>query len=144
MATFVDDEWEAFLNDDGTMSADEETDELAPIDDSHPPKCGDIYISTKTKITYLNVKDIDIAELFWAIPIMPYTTEANGIIKKQIKITCETAEKYEDVMKRTVGVENLQINRIMRKNKKSVVLSNEKQLSKATHRLTRRTSMFVR
>ena len=92
MAAFVDDEWEAFLNDDGTMSSD---DELAPIDESHPPKCGDIYISTKTKITYLNINNIDIAEMFWAIPIMPYTSEKNGIIKKQVKITCETTENYE-------------------------------------------------
>jgi len=125
MAAFVDDEWEAFLNDAGTSTDGEGQDELSPIDVMNPPKCGDIYISTKTKITYLNIKDIDIAKLFWAIPIMPYTSERNGIIKKQIKITCETAEKYDEVMKMAAEVPNIQINRIMRQNKKSVVLSNE-------------------
>jgi hypothetical protein len=124
MTAFVDDEWEAFLNDDGT-SSDGCEDELMPVDVMNPPKCGDIYISTKTKITYLNIKDIDIAKLFWAIPIMPYIKEENGIIKKQIKITCETAERYDEVMKMASEVPNIQINRIMRQNKKSVVLSNE-------------------
>jgi len=136
MATFVDDEWEAFLNDDGTTSEPE--DEISPIDETNPPKCGDIYISTKTKITYLSIKNIDICELFWAIPIMNYTTESNGIIKKQIKITCETAEKYDDVMKRTAGVENLQINRIMRKNKKSVVLSNEETIEQGDTQINKK------
>lgn len=136
MANFIDDEWEAFLNDDGTMSSDEE--ELTPIDELNPPKCGEIYISTKTKITYLNIKNIDIAELFWAIPIMPYTTEANGIIKKQIKITCETVEKYEEVMEKASGIENLQINRIMRKNKKSVVLSNEETIEQGDSQINKK------
>ena len=135
MAAFVDDEWEAFLNDDGTMSSD---DELAPIDESHPPKCGDIYISTKTKITYLNINNIDIAEMFWAIPIMPYTSEKNGIIKKQVKITCETTENYEEVMKKAAHVPNIQINRIMRKNKKSVVLSNQETIDQGDSQINKK------
>ena len=139
MATFVDDEWEAFLNDDGTVSETEtDDDELSPIDMENPPKCGDIYISTKTKITYLNIKNIDIAELFWAIPIMPYTKESNGIIKKQIKITCETTEKYDEVMKKAEGVPNLLINRIMRKNKKSVVLSNQETIDQVDTQINKK------
>ena len=138
-AAFVDEEWDAFLNDDGTMSSDDEkVYETVPVDASHPPKCGDIYISTKTKITYLNLKDIDVAELFWAIPIMPYTTEANGIIKKQVKITCETIEKYEEVMKKASGVTNVQINRIMKKNKKSVVLSNEETIEQGSSQINKK------
>ena len=137
MATFVDDEWEAFLNDDGTMSDCE--DELAPIDSStHAPKCGDIYISTKTKITYLNIDNIDIAELFWAIPIMPYTTEKNGIIKKQVKITCDTVERYDEVMLKAAKVPNIQINRITRKNKKSVVLSNQETIDQGDSQINKK------
>jgi len=138
MVAIVDDEWEAFLNDDGTNTSEDEADELMPVDGAHPPKCGDIYISTKTKITYLNIKDIDIAELFWAIPIMPYTTEQDGIIKKQIKITCETSEKYEEVMAKAASVENIQINRIMRKNKKSVVLSNEETIEQGDSQINKK------
>lgn len=136
--TFVDHEWEAFLNDDGTMSSDEELDVVEPIDELHPPICGDISISTKMKITYLNLKDIDIAKMFWAIPIMPYITEANGIIKKQIKITCETSEKYEEVMSEAAKVPNIQINRIIRKNKKSVVLSNQETIDQADSQINKK------
>ena len=35
------------------------------------PKCSDIYISTKTKIAYLNQK-IDLNEIFWKIQILLY------------------------------------------------------------------------
>ena len=49
------------------------------------PKCSDIYISTKTKILYLN-KPIDLKDLFWKIPIIEYHKQNEGIIKKQIKI----------------------------------------------------------
>ena len=137
MAAFVDDEWEAFLNDDGTMSDCE--DELAPIDaTASAPKCGDIYISTKTKITYLNINNIDIAELFWAIPIMPYTTEKNGIIKKQVKITCDTVERYDEVMLKAAKVPNIQINRITRKNKKSVVLSNQETINQGDSQINKK------
>uniref|UniRef100_A0A6C0BVV9 Uncharacterized protein n=1 Tax=viral metagenome TaxID=1070528 RepID=A0A6C0BVV9_9ZZZZ len=136
MATVVDEEWEAFLNDDGTIS--EEETELEPVDNENPPKCGDIFISTKTKITYLNIKDIDIAELFWAIPIMSYTKEADGIIKKQIKLTCETSEKYDEAMKKASTVSNIQINRIMRKNKKSIVLSNEETIEQGDSQINKK------
>ena len=35
------------------------------------PKCSEIYISTQTKIAYLNQK-IDLNKLFWLIPIIDY------------------------------------------------------------------------
>ena len=35
------------------------------------PKCSDIYISTQTKIAYLN-KTIDLNEVFWKIPMIEY------------------------------------------------------------------------
>ena len=35
------------------------------------PVCSNIYISTKTKISYLN-EPIDIKKVFWSIPISPY------------------------------------------------------------------------
>lgn len=122
MATSIDEEWDSFLNDDGAYE-DEEYE--SSLDLTNAPKCGDIYISTKTKITYLNIKDINIIELFWLIPIMSYTSERNGIIKKQIKVTCETQEKYDEFKQKADGVDTLQINQIMRRNKKSIVLSDK-------------------
>ena len=53
---------------------------------SKTPKCSDIYISTKTKIAYLN-SNIDLYLLFWEIPILDYEIPKEGVIKKQIKIS---------------------------------------------------------
>ena len=49
------------------------------------PKCSDIYISTKTKIAYLN-SPINLTEVFWQIPVIKYEIPMEGVIKKQIKI----------------------------------------------------------
>lgn len=43
-----------------------------------------IYISTKTKIAYLN-KPIHIYDVFWNIPVQHYYKRQEGVIKKQIK-----------------------------------------------------------
>ena len=48
------------------------------------PICGDIYISTKTKILYLN-QEIQLANVFWKIPIMEYSAKKEGVVKKQMK-----------------------------------------------------------
>lgn len=52
------------------------------------PKCSDIYISTKTKICYLN-KQIDIFDIYWKLPMLDYHIPQEGIIKKTVKINCE-------------------------------------------------------
>jgi TATA-box binding protein (TBP) (component of TFIID and TFIIIB) len=56
------------------------------------PKASNIYISTKTKISYLNMP-IDLKKIFWDIPIIPYATPSNGVIKKQIKLNSFTQEE---------------------------------------------------
>jgi hypothetical protein len=43
-----------------------------------------IYISTKTKIAYLN-QPVPIYDMFWNIPVQHYYKRAEGVIKKQIK-----------------------------------------------------------
>ena len=43
-----------------------------------------IYISTKTKIAYLN-KPVSIYDVFWNIPVQHYYKRCEGVIKKQIK-----------------------------------------------------------
>lgn len=58
------------------------------------PKANEIYISTKTKIAYLN-QHIDLKEVFWKIPVLPYTMPRNGVIKKQMKFNSSTIEDYE-------------------------------------------------
>ena len=51
------------------------------------PKFGPIYISTKTKIGFLNTP-IDLNQIFWLIKVIPYHKSFEGVIKKQMKTVC--------------------------------------------------------
>jgi len=64
------------------------------IDYSNVPKPTEIYISTKSKIAYLN-RPIDLKTIFWNIPVIQYATPKNGVIKKQIKFNSATVEELE-------------------------------------------------
>ena len=59
------------------------------------PKCEDLYISTQTKVLFLN-QEIDIHRIFWEIPIVEYWRPMNGVVKKQMKIVSKTPEEYEE------------------------------------------------
>jgi TATA-box binding protein (TBP) (component of TFIID and TFIIIB) len=63
------------------------------------PKCSDIYISTKTKISYLN-QIINLSDVFWKIPIMEYGTPMEGAIKKQMKFNSATQEELDNITKK--------------------------------------------
>ena len=95
----LNDEWNNFLNND--------FDDFDDFDDSDKineqrtnvnknnievPKSSDIYISTKTKIVYLN-NPINLKEVFWNIPIIQYETPKVGIVKKQMKFNSDTVEE---------------------------------------------------
>ena len=56
------------------------------------PLATEIYISTKSKIAYLN-QAIDLKTIFWNIPVIPYATPTNGVIKKQIKFNSVDQEE---------------------------------------------------
>ncbi len=70
------------------------------------PKCSDIYISTMTKIAYLN-EHIDLKENFWKIPVIPYHKRACGIIKKQMKVSSTSEEEIQQ-LKNRVNNENIE------------------------------------
>ena len=107
----VDNEWAKFISPDyNDVSSDE--DDLSPINTIsepnllsdnlvEPPKANAIYISTKSKIAYLD-REIDLKQIFWKIPVIPYSTPANGVIKKQMKFNSNTQEELAIVQ------ENLQ------------------------------------
>ena len=67
--------------------------------DNSPYKCSELYISTKTKITYLN-KPIDIKKVFWEIPIIPYYLPQVGIIKKEIKFNSSSQEEVDEILEK--------------------------------------------
>jgi TATA-box binding protein (TBP) (component of TFIID and TFIIIB) len=76
--------------------------------------CSSIYISTKTKILFLNTS-IDIFETFWILPITDYNEQKIGIVKKQIKLSFDVKADYEKMLLKldnTTNVHNKIINHI--------------------------------
>lgn len=61
---------------------------------SETPKASNIYISTKTKLAYLN-RHIDLNNVFWEIPVIPYAKPCNGVIKKQRKFNSLTIDELD-------------------------------------------------
>lgn len=72
---------------------------IEETDNSIAPICGDIYISTKTKIAYLN-KPVVLDEVFWNIPIIPYHVPKEGVIKKQMKFNSSTKEELDNIQEK--------------------------------------------
>jgi hypothetical protein len=115
----IDNEWENFLSgynnnnslDNENFDEYEDIDEVIEPDNAsqiynslilsanvldkveHPKSC-DIYISTKTKIAYLN-QYIELNKIFWEIPIISYALPENGVIKKQMKCNSLQYAEYE-------------------------------------------------
>ena len=75
----IDDEWMNFLknpNNDNYFDNSKMVDVAAAVGRETPdkteydiPKCQDLYISTKTKVLFLN-KTIDIQTIFWDLPVI--------------------------------------------------------------------------
>ena len=91
----IDEEWSNFLDNGEDINIINKESKVDIKDKSLIPKCSDIYISTKTKIIYLNIDSLDIYNIFWKINIEDYDNQIEGIIKKQIKISYNTKEELE-------------------------------------------------
>ena len=63
------------------------------------PKSSEIYISTKTKIAYLN-NPINLRDMFWIIPVLKYMEPKNGVIKKQMKFNSIVETELQDIKER--------------------------------------------
>ena len=111
----IDNEWSKFLssnNDEDDDDLDDdfyEKEEFVSSNISYeynnsdvPPKASDIYISTKSKIIFLN-SGIDLKTVFWNIPVIPYSAPLNGVIKKQMKFNSTTQEELEFIQSKLVG-----------------------------------------
>ena len=115
ISNLVDDEWENFISADyNDASTDDDNDNENNNNEEDftnrrqnsvdfemnknlvPPKANNIYISTKSKIAYLN-SEINLKEIFWKVPIIPYATPTNGVIKKQMKFNSLTQEELDEV-----------------------------------------------
>lgn len=109
----VDDEWSRFIHSQSSNSSKNKNINTNVkgdicVDDKEEvfndvPICEELYISTKTKVLFLN-QDIDIQNIFWNIPIIEYWIPKEGVVKKQMKIVSKTQEEYEEYCKK---IENI-------------------------------------
>ena len=106
----IDQEWEKFISNDYNESSDDDNEEEIDINEvlkeeimsvdisndlgSNIPKATSIYISTKTKIAYLTMP-IELKDIFWLIPTIPYAKPCSGVIKKQMKFNSTTKEEVD-------------------------------------------------
>ena len=112
-------EWDNFITSceyDDTSSDDEDMNELTYNFEEgisanmhnemklNTPKPSEIYISTKTKIAYLNTL-IELKNLFWEIPVIPYYKPCNGVIKKQMKFNSVSIEELDFIKEKLKSAE---------------------------------------
>jgi len=112
----IDKEWENFISaeyDDETSDEEEVNEILKQTTEefisanlsadftTEAPKATDIYISTKTKIAYLN-RPIDLKQIFWMVPVIPYAKPCNGVIKKQMKFNSLSPEELTFIQDKLV------------------------------------------
>ena len=93
----LDSEWEHFLNNYQNTNSKKITNAKINNIDNNVPEASNIYISTTTKILFLNLNFIDIFNHFWQLPIIDYDNQSCGIIKKQIKISLSNKQEIENL-----------------------------------------------
>lgn len=98
----LNEEWSSFLSDESAYMQHVTINSYTGPEPTPSP----LYISTHTIISYLN-QPIDLADIFWKLPIVSYHVEKEGIIKKQMKINsttrCEVAEITEKIKQYSYG-----------------------------------------
>lgn len=72
-------------------------------------KCSEIYISTKTKIAYLNINNIDLISTFWNIPVTDYHKPKIGVLKKSMKFNCINKEETDNLNTKINTQENINV-----------------------------------
>jgi TATA-box binding protein (TBP) (component of TFIID and TFIIIB) len=98
----VDDEWNSFIHNECIVKKPETKKTLSEnppsfgngVNDTMP-ECEELYISTKTKVLFLN-QPVDINTIFWKIPVIPYWKPTEGVVKKQMKIVSKTPEEFQE------------------------------------------------
>jgi len=122
MSKLVDDEWMHFLAAQGSMNifgsaistpvtkaiqhVSTPQKAVIPLKEERSeavPKCDELYISTKTKVLFLN-QSVDIQTVFWNIPVIEYWRPIMGVVKKQMKFVAKTEEEYNEYRKKLEGV----------------------------------------
>ena len=107
----IDQEWEHFISSKHEYEDDEDSDFINTDEfeistavisseiNTAVPVATPIYISTKTKISYLN-QMVDLKNIFWKIPVLSYAEPKTGVIKKQIKLNSMTQEELDEIQEK--------------------------------------------
>jgi TATA-box binding protein (TBP) (component of TFIID and TFIIIB) len=107
----VNDEWDNFINNNNETLKEKKCLEK----EKFTPEFTDLYISTQTKIGYLD-KPIDLNKVFWKIPIMDYHVAKEGIIKKIMKINSITPEEVIELDENIKTEKNIKVDVISKVN----------------------------
>jgi len=107
----IDEEWEQFMLNETDPNSDEElliststsTYNQEQTIPNQSPEPSNIYISTKTKISYLNTT-VDLNKIFWLLPIVDYNLPICGIIKKQMKFNSTSRAQLENIQNQLKNV----------------------------------------
>ncbi len=91
----IEDEWASFISNPEIIHRKENSEKAS----NNVPECEELYISTKTKVLFLN-QPIDINNIFWKIPIIKYWEQKEGVIKKQMKIVTKCQEQLDEIQRK--------------------------------------------
>lgn len=76
---------------------------ITPLCDGVVPLCDELYISTKTKVVFLN-QEINIHSIFWGIPVIEYWQAQEGVVKKQIKVVSHNKEELTEYKEKLINI----------------------------------------
>ena len=99
-------EYEAENNEYEAENNEDKNEDDEAKNDKNEISASNLYISTKTKIIYLNIGDIDIYDVFWKINIINYNDQLEGIIKKQMKVSLTSKEESEIIDNKIENINN--------------------------------------
>ena len=94
----IDSAWNSFCGGNYDTST---TNLVTNTNDCIAPKCGNLYISTRTKISYLS-QEIDLKSIFWKIPVIPYHLPCEGVVKKQMKFNSISQEQQNIIQNKII------------------------------------------
>ena len=107
----IEDEWNNFLNNEDEYIVDNNN---SIQEERTIPKCSELYISTTTKIAFLN-QEVDLKNIFWKLPLIHYYDKKNGLLKKQMKFNLLSQEEVDNVENKLANETNYIENHIIQK-----------------------------
>lgn len=93
----LEEEWSNYLIDDNIEPISNEDENIKKT--GNIPECQELYISTKTKVLFLN-QMIELKDIFWKIPILEYWKQQYGVIKKQMKFVSKDHDELNNIKER--------------------------------------------